>query len=302
MVRGFDNHRAQWEYGIKNTGIDTPYVLALDADMQVPGTLVSEIVEQFLPRNFGGGMVPFEYRYSGQRLAGSLCPPQLRVFRRADVQVLQSDHTQSFAIAGEIYQFRQRLIHDDQKPLERWVQSQLRYQILNEQATWSNGHPPLKRFLRRTGLMPPLVGVIAYCKAGGPFYGAAALRYAYERAVGEERAGDALITRLQREHERGSKLNGDRWHQARDKESSNNWCAALAAASSCQIKDTSEPGFRLRLLRGTLGWCSRIPDHYEPRYVIFLRSLSKVRRHCLRCEGCWLCSVLSFDGSVGPER
>ena len=33
--------------------------------------------------------------------------------------------------------------------------------------------------------MPPIIGTLAYLKAGGPFRGAAAARYAYERAVAE---------------------------------------------------------------------------------------------------------------------
>src|SRR5258708_2647463 len=42
-VRPFDNHRAQWEYGIKETGISTEYVLALDADMHVTPPFVQEL-------------------------------------------------------------------------------------------------------------------------------------------------------------------------------------------------------------------------------------------------------------------
>ncbi|HEU5130546.1 MAG TPA: glycosyltransferase, partial [Pyrinomonadaceae bacterium] len=30
--RAFDTHRNQWEFGLKETGISTPWVLALDAD------------------------------------------------------------------------------------------------------------------------------------------------------------------------------------------------------------------------------------------------------------------------------
>ncbi len=184
-VRKFDNHQAQWQYGIQECGITTDYVLALDADMQMSTQLGQEIESRFLPGDFAGGLLPFEYRYFGQRLASSLCPPQLRLFRRGAVRVGQTDHTQSFAVSGRIYSFRNCLIHDDRKSLERWVESQLRYQVLNEQTLWENRYGPVKTFLRKVGLMPPLVGALAWLKAGGPFYGAAAARYAYERAVCE---------------------------------------------------------------------------------------------------------------------
>ena len=32
VQRAFDCHRNQWEFGLKETGISTPWVLALDAD------------------------------------------------------------------------------------------------------------------------------------------------------------------------------------------------------------------------------------------------------------------------------
>src|SRR6185369_15720994 len=124
--------------------ITTDYVLALDADMQVPDGLLREIDGQFLPRDFAGGMLAFEYRYFGHSLAGSLCPPQLRLFQRSSVGVKQLDHTQSFAVDGRVYSFRNRLIHDDRKSLERWVESQLHYQILNEKTLWNNGYGPIK--------------------------------------------------------------------------------------------------------------------------------------------------------------
>src|ERR1051325_9934761 len=41
--RAFDNHRNQWEFGLKETGITTPWVLALDADYVVSEELVAEL-------------------------------------------------------------------------------------------------------------------------------------------------------------------------------------------------------------------------------------------------------------------
>lgn len=184
-VRPFDRHVAQWEYGIRQTGLTNEYVLALDADMQVPQEFLRELENDFPWGQAVGGITPFEYRYHGSALAGSLCPPQLRLFRRNEVKLSQPNHTQCFSIAGETYRFRSRLIHDDRKPVDRWVASQVAYQLLNEQGLSNGGRRRLRDYLRRAGLMPPVIGVLAYLKAGGPFRGAAAARYAYERAVAE---------------------------------------------------------------------------------------------------------------------
>lgn len=210
LVRPFDTHQQQWEHGIRSSGITADYILALDADMQVSDELVREIETEFLTGSPAGGMLPFQYRYYGHPLAGSLCPAQVRLFQRGAVSVAQLDHTQSFNVAGRVYSFRNSLIHDDRKPLERWVESQLRYQVLNEKTLWDHGYGPVKGFLRKLGLMAPIVGLLAYVKAGGPFYGAAAVRYAYERAVCEGLlAMRVMNTRLAREHN-ASRRNGDR--------------------------------------------------------------------------------------------
>jgi len=183
--RAFDNHQAQWEYAIRKTGITTDYVLALDADMEVTPAFKRELQESFLPGNFAGGDVPFAYCYYGRPLSGSLYPNQLRVFRLRDVAVTQVDHTQHFAVAGAVYSFRNRVIHDDRKPLERWVAAQVSYQELNEAAIMNGGARRLRDYLRRSGLMPPMMGLFAYLRSGGPFGGAASVRYAYERIVCE---------------------------------------------------------------------------------------------------------------------
>jgi len=200
--RAFDNHQSQWEYAIRQTSIDTEYVLALDADMEVTPAFKDELAEIFLPGNFAGGDVPFVYSYYGRHLVGSLYPNQIRVFRVRDVVVTQVDHTQHFAVTGAVYKFRNRVIHDDRKPLERWVAAQLSYQVLNDEAIGNGGTGGLKYALRRTGLVPPMVGLLAYLRSGGPFGGAASARYAYERMVCESLLAIRLMNRRLQEKEK----------------------------------------------------------------------------------------------------
>jgi len=184
-TRRFESFRGQWEHAIHQTGITTEYVLALDADMEVSVKLLEEIAGLFLEGNYDGGLIPIDYRYYGRSLAGSICRPQIRIVRRDAVKVTQLNHGHKFAVAGTVHRFRNKLIHDDRKSLERWIESQLRYQKENE-AELRNGHRGRARdYARRLGLMPPIIGVLAYLRAGGPFKGAAAARYAYERMTTE---------------------------------------------------------------------------------------------------------------------
>src|SRR5690348_1584101 len=41
--RPFDDHATQWNFGISETGIATPWILALDADYVVPPELAEEL-------------------------------------------------------------------------------------------------------------------------------------------------------------------------------------------------------------------------------------------------------------------
>jgi glycosyltransferase involved in cell wall biosynthesis len=198
-VRPFDTHLAQWSYGISETQVATEYILALDADMQVTPSFVEELQKTFLPGRVAGGITPFEYRYHGHALLGSLCPPQLRLFRRAEVSVAQPDHTQRFSIAGEAYRFRSALIHDDRKPIERWVNAQLAYRLLNDKDLSNGGRRRFRDRLRHAGVMPPIMGLLAYLRAGGPLSGAAAARYAYERMTAESLLAIGLIDRRLKE-------------------------------------------------------------------------------------------------------
>jgi glycosyltransferase involved in cell wall biosynthesis len=181
QTRCFDTYGAQWHYAFFETGINTEYGLALDADMQVSPRLFQEIEQQFLPHGFDGGIVAFEYRIGRRLLISSLYPPQLRLFRLARVTSSTNGHAHSFALTGELFHFRNRVIHDDRKSTDRWAESQISYTRLERSRINSVSDLSLKDRLRRAGLMPLVAGSLAYMRAGGPLRGTASLQYAYER-------------------------------------------------------------------------------------------------------------------------
>ncbi len=191
FVRPFDDHRSQWLFAIHNTAISTEYILALDADMR-PGTgFVSEL-EQFLGRgDYVGALVPFEYRVLGKDLAGSLYPPQVRIFRRAEVSVEQLGHTQVFSATGQLYRFRSSLVHEDRKPMARWLRNQVSYAALEANRIRSAARTTIKDRLRLAGVSPAIWCAYAYLRAGGPLKAPGSRAYAYERLIFE-----AILARL----------------------------------------------------------------------------------------------------------
>ena len=117
FTRPFDDFRRQTDHGLGHTGITTEYALALDADMVVTPALVAEIEGPFLDGAYAGGLLPFTYRILGRPLLGSLLAPQLRVFRRAAVTVVQERTRPQVRGRGAVRHFAARLVHDDRKPL-----------------------------------------------------------------------------------------------------------------------------------------------------------------------------------------
>lgn len=196
-ARRFDDFGGQWTHAFRQTGITTEYVLALDADMPVSPEFVEELRDGFLPGGYDGGIVHFVYQVDGQPLRGSLYPPQLRLFRPGQVIASQTGHNHEFTLSGRMYRFRHAIYHDDRKALERWTNSQLTYSRQERDRILRGEGRGWKDRLRRWGLAPLVVGPYAYLKAGGPFGGAGAVRYALERTTFEA----LLAMRFLRRHE-----------------------------------------------------------------------------------------------------
>ena len=189
--RKFDSHQQQWQFAVTQTNISSEFVLALDADMRVTEALRQELTQFVQERHFMGGWVSFEYWVFGRRLMGSIYPPQIRVFRPASVRIDQLGHTQVFHSNDPLCRFRGRLIHEDRKPLDRWMSSQFRYASLEFDRLRSSTKRTLKDNLRIWGLSPAIWSMYSYIRAGGLLNPRAARAYAYERLIFE-----AILARM----------------------------------------------------------------------------------------------------------
>lgn len=184
-VRPFDGWEAQWTAAFQHPAVRTPYVLALDADMAPTPQYLAEAQARVVAAGKAAGRARFLYRVGGRDLMGSLYPADTRLLRRESTTVSQVGHGHRFLVQGEVVSLRARLVHDDRKPWARFVASQMAY-VEREQARIHAGqHLRLRDRLRRWGLMPLPILLLAWLRAGGPFTGRAALRYAWERAFYE---------------------------------------------------------------------------------------------------------------------
>lgn len=188
FVRAFDGHARQWNYAIAETGVATPWILALDADyIPAPGFL-EEVAALGGDAGIGGYQARFDYAIHGRVLRGGAYPPVTVLFRRGRGAYVQDGHTQRLRVEGGVAPLTSRFTHDDRKPLGHWLASQARYAALEfdklrDAPLASLGWPD--RVRKASPLAPVLVFLYCLFARGNILDGRAGFYYACQRAFAE---------------------------------------------------------------------------------------------------------------------
>ena len=187
IQRRFDSHARQWNHGLAH--IAGGWVLSLDADYQVTPGLLAEIrtvLQQ--PANPAGYAIAFRYCVFGRPLRGTVLPPRIALFQSNAGHYVDDGHTQDLVLQGNCGKLRQPLLHDDRKPLSRWLWAQERYLRLEVDKLCNM--PPaqlgLADRLRRRMVVAPLV-MLPFCLVlrGGLLDGWRGWFYAFQRTYVE---------------------------------------------------------------------------------------------------------------------
>jgi glycosyltransferase involved in cell wall biosynthesis len=198
VERSFTTHAEQWNYGLEETGIDTEWVLALDADFVLSDALIAEIQALNPAQSIAGYWASFDYCIDGHPLRGAAYPAVAVLYRRARGRYEQDGHTQRIRLNGEVGQLRSRVRHDDRKSLTHWLGSQARYMALEAEKlsrpTADIGF--VDRVRRWIVVAPPAMFFYCYFMRGGLFDGRAGLFYALQRAVSEGILSLFLVRRM----------------------------------------------------------------------------------------------------------
>jgi glycosyltransferase involved in cell wall biosynthesis len=125
--RAFDSHSQQWNFAVDETNITTEWFLALDADYVLTDQFIAEIAALKPDQNISGYSAGFRYCILGFPLRGALYPAVTMLCRRGHARYEQDGHTQRVAVTGAVAALRSKVLHDDRKPLSRWITSQQRY-------------------------------------------------------------------------------------------------------------------------------------------------------------------------------
>ena len=194
--REFDSHAAQWNFGLKETGISSEWVLALDADYVLTDEFVKELKTLNPNGSTHGYQSSFRYCIDGRPLKSGIYPPVTVLYRRGAGVYEQDGHTHRVVIDGHIDTFRSPILHDDRKPLSRWFEAQIRYTKLEADKLLSSDPRSLswKDRIRLWRVVAP-VAVLFYCLIvrGGILDGWPGWYYAFQRLLAESMLSLYLI-------------------------------------------------------------------------------------------------------------
>ena len=161
LVRPFDDHTTQWNYGVD--AVQAPWVLALDADYVLGPGFEDEIAAVTAGAKHDAYHASFRYLIFGRPLRSCLYPPRAVLFRKDRCRYEQDGHTQLLHIPGTSGTLNTRIDHDDRKPLTRWFASQDKYAKLEAEKLLQlpAAELQLQDRIRRTMILGPFF-VFAY--------------------------------------------------------------------------------------------------------------------------------------------
>ncbi len=188
FTRPFDSFAAQGEFGLRETGIATPWVLSLDADHVLTDELARELATLDPASETNGYEARFVYCIQGQRLRSGLYPPRIVLARREAARFVADGHAHRLAVGGAVGKLESAILHDDRKPRARFLAGQAKYapEEAEKLLTAPPGTLSLADRIRKLGWVAPwLVPFWCLVVKRGFFDGSAGLVYAGERAVAE---------------------------------------------------------------------------------------------------------------------
>lgn len=186
--RKFDNFASQCNFGLTQAGITTDWVLNLDADYILTPELIEELRRLELKPEVVGCRARFVYCIEGRRIRSGIYPPVIVLFRKSMGEFRQDGHAHRLQIEGKIEDLQSPILHDDHKPLSRWLESQINYTKL-EADKLLNSNPATLGWtdrIRRWRVVAPLA-VLFYCLVvqGGVLDGWPGFYYAFQRMLAE---------------------------------------------------------------------------------------------------------------------
>jgi glycosyltransferase involved in cell wall biosynthesis len=181
----YRNHLEALRYLCQERTPGEEFVLVLDADMVISPELLNEAKSLLIEGRADVAVAPVTMYWGGRKLdRGSLCPAKPFMFRGGAHYFEAAGHGEALARCTRVVVTSNQLIHNDLKPFEAYLASQLRYSD-NLARRRSLRNLSWRDRLRTTPLMMLAVPAFSYFFRGGVFSGKASLGYAMDRLIAE---------------------------------------------------------------------------------------------------------------------
>jgi glycosyltransferase involved in cell wall biosynthesis len=160
--RKFDSFAKQCNYGLEK--IPSEWVLSLDADYFLTGQLINEIEKLLINSNINSYSIRFKYCVFGKPLRGTLLPPRKVLYKKENAVYTDDGHAHRVQVLGASTFLKSYIYHDDRKPLNRWLQAQDRYMVIEAKKL---GLTPVFQLslsdrIRKTKILAPGI-ILFYC-------------------------------------------------------------------------------------------------------------------------------------------
>lgn len=186
IQRKFDDHTSQWNFGLEH--VKTKWVLSADADYVFTKELVREIETLKEEDLIDGYFIPFKYCVFGKALKGTILPPRQALFKKLCSRYIKDGHTQLLEVDGQSENLKNYILHDDRKPLSRWLWAQDKYMIIEAEKLYNTSSAELSfgDKIRKKIFFAPFV-IFFYCliMKRGILDGYRGWFYAFQRTFAE---------------------------------------------------------------------------------------------------------------------
>ena len=153
--RAFDTHGNQWNYGLSL--LKSKWALTLDADYVLTPEFIAETKAIIQSPKHTAYMSAFKFLVFGKRLPGDNTVPRPVLFDMALCNYYDDGHTQRLNINGTTGHYKSFILHDDRKPLSRWLSNQDGYAIKESRklVNTSSENEPISARIRKTKILAP---------------------------------------------------------------------------------------------------------------------------------------------------
>lgn len=199
LHRPFDSFSGQWNYALREGGLKTEWAMAMDADYILTDAFLDELRQLVPPAGTMAYRIAFDYCVFGKTLSATLYPPIIVLYCHRHTHYVQDGHCMRAQVPGVVGNLKSRVLHDDRKPLSRWLASQAKYAEQESELLLSKTVSELRiqdRLRRMMVITPWLVPLYCLTVGRGALDGWAGFYYAMQRGVAETLLALKLIERL----------------------------------------------------------------------------------------------------------